>query len=142
MCHHQPILQFIPHTNHKLITLPILTNHTTPISSPYHPLAFCGNVGSHIFPNSLNHAQVGHFSLRILLVLTVGHDHTPQPTPISLTHLQPPPKVLCPNYGHQFTSQKLVGHQCSCWISNLSNPNPCDHFGSIPSFIPTLLAST
>jgi hypothetical protein len=60
------------------------------------------------FPNSFNHAQLEHFPPPTLLVPTVGLDHTPQPTPISSTCLQPPPKVLCPTCGCQFTSQRLA----------------------------------
>jgi hypothetical protein len=62
-----------------LITPPIPTNHTPPTNSPYQPLALHVNVGSqpYTFPNSFNHAPLGHFSLHTLLVLTIGHDHTP-----------------------------------------------------------------
>jgi hypothetical protein len=93
-------------TNHPIITLPIITNHTPPSSSPYQPLTFHVNVGSQpcTFPNPFNHAQLRHFSPPFLLVPIVGHDHTPQPTPISLTCLQPPSKVLCPTCGDHFTS--------------------------------------
>jgi hypothetical protein len=87
--------------NHPLVTPLNLTNHTPPTSSPYQPLIFHVNVGSqpYIFPNPFNHAQLRHFSLPTLFVPTIGHDHTPQPTPISSTRVQPPPKVLCPTYG-------------------------------------------
>ncbi len=87
--------------NNPLITFPILTNHTPPTNSFYEPPGLHVNVGSqfYIFPNPLEHAQLGHFSPPILLVPTIGHDHTPQPTLISSTHLQLPPKVLCPTYG-------------------------------------------
>jgi hypothetical protein len=52
-------------TNHTLVPLPVITNHTPPINSPYQPQAFCVNVGPqlHAFPNPLNHAQVGPFPL-------------------------------------------------------------------------------
>jgi hypothetical protein len=98
--------------NHPLITLLILTNHTPPFNSPYQPLAFHVNVGSQLytFPNPLDHAQLRHFLPLTLLVFTNGHDHTPKPTPISLTNLQPPPKVLCPTCGCQFTNQRLACH--------------------------------
>jgi hypothetical protein len=74
-------------TNHPLITLPILTNHTPPTSAPYQPLTLHVNVGSqpYIFLNPFNHMLLGHFPLPSLLVLIVGHDYTPQPTPISST---------------------------------------------------------
>jgi hypothetical protein len=87
------------------------------------------------FPNPFVHAQLGHFPLPIFLVLTIGLDHTPRPNPISSTHLQPPFKVSCPTYGHQFTSRGLTCHHHSCQISNSSNPNPCDHCSPIPSLI-------
>jgi hypothetical protein len=63
------------------------------------------NVGSqpYIFTNPLDHAHLRHFSPPILLVPIVGHDHTPQPTLISLTRPQPPPKIMCSTYGRQFT---------------------------------------
>ncbi len=99
-------------TNHPLVTLLILTNHTPLTSAPYQPPTFHVNVGSpfYIFPNPFNHAQLEHFPLPILLVLIVGLDHTPQPTSISSIEPQPPPKVLCPTCGHQFTNQGLTSH--------------------------------
>jgi hypothetical protein len=62
-------------TNHSLISPLIPTNHTSPTRAP----ALCVNMGSqpYTFPNPLNHAQLGHFSLFILFVPIVGHDHTP-----------------------------------------------------------------
>jgi hypothetical protein len=86
-------------TNHPLVTLLILINYTLPIHSPYQPPTLDVNVGSqlYIFPNPLNHAQLGHFPPPTLLIPTIGYDHIPQPTPISSTRLQPPPKVLCAN---------------------------------------------
>ncbi len=71
-------------TNHPLITLPILINHTPPINSTYWPLALCVNVGPRIytFLNPFDHAQVRHFPPPILLVPTVGHHQTPEPTSI------------------------------------------------------------
>jgi hypothetical protein len=70
-------------TNHPLVTPPILTNHTPPISSPYQPQILHVNVGSQLytFPNPLNHAQLKHFPPPILLVLTIGHNHTPHLPP-------------------------------------------------------------
>jgi hypothetical protein len=85
-------------TNHPLVTPPILTNHTPPTSSPYQPLTLHVNIGSqpYIFPNPFDHTQLGHFPPPILLVPTVGHDHTSQPIPIFSTCFQPPPQILCP----------------------------------------------
>jgi hypothetical protein len=50
--------------NHPLVTPPILTNHTPPISSPYQPPTLCVNVGSqpYTFPNPFNHAQLQFFA--------------------------------------------------------------------------------
>jgi hypothetical protein len=75
--------------NHPLVPPPILTSHTPLIGSPYFPLAFHVNVGPqpYIFPNPLDHAQVGHFPLSTLLALIVAQDQSPQPIPISSTHL-------------------------------------------------------
>jgi hypothetical protein len=89
-------------TNHPLITLPILIKHTPPISAFYQPPTLHVNVGSqpYTFLNPFDHAHLGHFPPPILLVLAFGHDHTPQPTPISSTCPQPPPKILCPTCGH------------------------------------------
>jgi hypothetical protein len=94
-------------TNHPLVTLLILIIHTPPTSSPYQPLTFHVNVGSqpHTFPNPFDHAQLRHFSSPTILVLTIGHDHTP----IS-TRPQLPPKVLCPTCEHQFINRRLVRH--------------------------------
>jgi hypothetical protein len=88
-------------TNHPLVTPPIIINHIPPISSPYQPLTLHVNVGPqlYILSNLFNHAHIGHFPLPILLVLIVGHDQTPQLTPIFSTHFQPPPKVFCPTCG-------------------------------------------
>jgi len=99
-------------TNHPLDTPPILSNHTPFTSVPYQPLTPHVNEGSqpYIFSNPFDHAQLGHFPLATLLVLTVGHDHTPQPTPIFSTCHQLPPKFLCPICGRQFTNQGLVHH--------------------------------
>jgi len=97
-------------TNHPLVTLLILTNHTPLINASYQPPTFYLNEGSlpYTFLNPLNHAQLGHFPPPILLVFIVGHDHNLQPTPISSTCPQPPPKVLCPTCGLQFTSRGLI----------------------------------
>jgi hypothetical protein len=86
-------------TNHPLVTLTILTNHTPPINSPYHPPTLHVNMGyqPYIFLNPFDHTHLGHFSPPILLVHIIGHDYTPQPTPISSTCLQPPLKVLYPS---------------------------------------------
>jgi hypothetical protein len=126
-------------TNRPLITPLILTNHTPPTSAFYHLLNLHVNEGSQLytFLNSLDHAQLKHFPVPTLLVLRVGHDHTPQPTPISSTCPQPPPKILCPTHGHQFTSWRLAHHQRSCQTFNSSNPNPCAHPSAIPYRIPT-----
>jgi len=80
--HHRPT----PHT--------ILTNHTRPISSPYQPLALCGNVKPqpNSFPISLNNAHVKPFPPSTLL--------TPQPTPTLPTRLQHPPRASCPTCEH------------------------------------------
>jgi hypothetical protein len=128
-------------TNHPLVIPSILTNHTMPTNSPYRPLVHV-NVGSqpYIFQNPLNHAQLKHFSFPTLLVPIVGHDHTPQHAPIFSTRFQLPPKVLWPTYGRQLTNRRLIRHQQSCQTSNSSNLNPCDHFNSILSFIPTPFA--
>jgi len=74
-------------TNHPLVTLPILTNHTLHIIAPYQPPTLPMNEGSqpYTFPNPIDHAQLGHFSPPTFLVPIVGIDHTPQPTPISST---------------------------------------------------------
>jgi hypothetical protein len=84
-------------TNHPLITPLNLTNHTPPINVPYQPPTFHVIKGSqpYIFPNPLDHAQIGHLDFPTLLIHTVSLHHTP-------THLQPPPKVLCPTYACQF----------------------------------------
>jgi hypothetical protein len=130
-----------PHTNHKPQTnYPSDSNKIThhllvPPTNP-NPSCECGVPNLH-FPNPFDHAHLKHFSPTTLLVLTIGHDHTPRTTPISSTQLQPPPKVLCPTYGHQFISWRLAHHQHSYQTSNLFNPNPCDHLSSIPSFTPT-----
>jgi len=102
--------------NHSLVIPSILINHTPPISSPYCPPTLRVNVGPqpYTFPNPLDHAHVKHFPFPILLVLTIGHDQNPQPTPIFSTHSQVPPKVFCPTYGCQFISQGLNFHQRSC----------------------------
>jgi hypothetical protein len=73
-------------TNHPLVTPLILTNHTLPTSAPYQPPTLHVNEGSqpYIFPNPIDHAQLKYFPPPTLLVHTIGHDHTPQPTPISL----------------------------------------------------------
>jgi hypothetical protein len=73
--------------NHSFVTPPILTKHTPPISAFYQPPTLNVNVGSqpYIFPNPFDHAHIGHFSPSILFVPIVGHDHTPQPTPIFST---------------------------------------------------------
>jgi hypothetical protein len=103
-------------TNCPLVTPLILTNHTPPTSAPYQPLTLHVNERSqfYTFPNPFDHPQLGHFPLPILLVPTIGLDHTPQPTPISSTRLQPPLKVSCPTYEHQFTNRRLVRHQHFC----------------------------
>ncbi len=82
-------------TNHPLITFLILTYHTPPIRAPYQPPTLHVNEGSQLytFPNPFHHAQLRQFSLLTLLVPTNDFDHTPQPTPISSTCLQPPLKV-------------------------------------------------
>jgi hypothetical protein len=104
MQHHRPIIHLIPHASHKppIVTPLILTNHTLPTSAPYKPPTLHVNerFQPYIFPNPLDHAQLRHFSPPILLVPTIGLDHTPQPTLISSTCLQPPPKILCPTHGH------------------------------------------
>ncbi len=84
--------------NHPLITFLIPTNHIPPTSFPYHPPTLHVNVGSqpYTFPNPFTRAQLGHFSPPTLLVLTVDHDHTPQPILISSTCPQLSLKVLCP----------------------------------------------
>jgi hypothetical protein len=121
----------------QLVTPPILTNHTPPTNFLYKPPTFCVNMRSqfYTFPNPLDHAHLWHLSPLIILVHTIGHDHTPQPTPIFSTHFQPPPKVLCPTFGRQFTSQRLTRHYYFCQTSNSSNLNPYDHLGSIPSIV-------
>jgi hypothetical protein len=58
----------------------------------------------------LNNAHLGPFPLFTLSAPTIIHDQTPQPTPISLTCLQPPPRQSCPTCGYQFTFQGLVHH--------------------------------
>jgi hypothetical protein len=59
-----------------LVPFPILTNHTTPISSPYWPLALHVNVGPrpYTFPNPLDHAHVGPFPISILPAPPIAHD--------------------------------------------------------------------
>jgi len=70
-------------TNHPLVTFLILTNHTPLISAPYQPPTFHVNEGSQLytFPNPLDHAQLGHFPLPIILVPTVSLNHTPNLPP-------------------------------------------------------------
>jgi len=70
-------------TNHPLITLLILTNHTTLVNAPYQPPTLHVNERSqpYIFPKLFNHAQLKHFPPPILLVFIVGHDHTPNLPP-------------------------------------------------------------
>jgi hypothetical protein len=103
-------------TNHPLVTILIITNYTPPTSTPYLPPTFHVNEGPqfYTFSNPFDHAQLWHFFPPILLILTISFNHTPQPTPISRTCLQPPPKVSCPTYGCQFSSQRLVRHHHSC----------------------------
>jgi hypothetical protein len=93
-------------TNHPLVPLPIVTNHTPHINSLYRPLAFCVNVGPwpYTFQGPLDHAQVGPFPPSTISTPIVPHDRTPQPSPISSTYSQLPLKVFCPTYGHQFTN--------------------------------------
>ncbi len=146
MHHHQPIFHLIPHTHHKPPAIyPSNSNksHTT-FRFPLLALSLsceCGVPTLH-FPKPLQSCIVGHFSPPTLLVPTGSHENTSQPTPIFSTHLQPPPKVLCPTCGRQFTSRRLAHHQHSYQTSNSSTPNPCDHFGSIPFLTPTPLTST
>jgi hypothetical protein len=145
MHHHWPILHLLPHANHKPPTnYPSNFNKSHTTYFPYQPLTFHVNVGSqlYIFLNPLNHAQLGHFSAFTLLVPTIGHDHTPQPTCIFSTHPQSPPKVLCPDCGCQFTTWSLAHHQDACQTYNSSNPNPCDDPDLIPSLTPTSPPST
>jgi hypothetical protein len=103
-------------TNHPLITPSILTNHIPPTNGPHQPPTFHVNEGSQLYTlsNPLNHAQLGHFPPPTLLVATISLDHTPQPTPISSTHLQPPLEILCPTCGCQFINRRLVHYQRSC----------------------------
>jgi hypothetical protein len=97
-------------TNYPLAPLTIITNHAPPISSPYWSLTFHANVGSqpYTFPNLLDNALVGPFPPSTFLAPTIAHDQTPQPTPISPTHLQLPPKSFCPTYGRQFTIRRFT----------------------------------
>jgi hypothetical protein len=76
-------------THFPVVPLPILTNHTPPISSPYRPLAFCVNVKPqpYIFPNPFDHAHLGPFPPSTLPTPLIAHDQTPQHTFISSTHL-------------------------------------------------------
>jgi len=103
---------------------------------PYQFPTFHANEGSqlYIFPNPFDHAQLRHFPPPTRLVPIVGHDHTPQPTPISSTHPQLPFKVLCSICRCQFISRGLICHKHSYHTSNSSNLNPCDHPSLIPSF--------
>jgi len=136
MCHRKPIFHLIPHINHKSPTSYIshsTKSHTTymfPLKAP-NLLCECDPPTLH-FPKPLDHAQLGHFSLPILLVLIINIIVPPN-LPPSFQH------VL--NL-HQFISQRLIRHQHSCQTSNSSNPNLCDHPSSIPSLAPTLAAST
>jgi len=98
-----------------LIPPPILTNHTPPISSLYQPPTLCVNVKPqpYTFPNPLDHAHVRPFPLSTLLApLYTWSD--PQPTLISSTCLQLPPKVFCFTCWCQFTSWGLAHRQHSC----------------------------
>jgi hypothetical protein len=148
MHHRIPILHLIPMqtTNHPLVMPPILTNHTPLVNSPYRPLALHVNVGPqlYIFLTPFDHAQVGHFPLPTLLVLTVGHDQTPQPTPIFSIDFQFPTKVFCHACGCHITNRRLIHYQHSYQTFNSYNPNPCDHHGSIPSLVltPPIIAWT
>ncbi len=74
-------------TNHPLVTPLVITNYTPRTNVPYRPPTFHVNEGSKLYtiPNPFNHAQLRHFPPPILLVPTISHDHTPQPTPISST---------------------------------------------------------
>ncbi len=51
------------------------------------------------FPNPLDYAQLRHFSPPTLMVLTVGHDHTPQPTPMFSSTLNLHLKYYAPPVG-------------------------------------------
>ncbi len=66
-------------TQHPLVPLPILTNHTPFTSSPYWLLTLCVNVGPelYIFPNLFYHAHVGPFLPSTLPTPPVAHDQTP-----------------------------------------------------------------
>jgi hypothetical protein len=63
-------------TNHPLIPLPILTNHTPPTSSPYQSLALHVNVGPDptLSQTPLDHTQEKPFPPSILSTLIVAHD--------------------------------------------------------------------
>ncbi len=112
MNHHIPILHLIPiqTMKHPLGPPPILTNHTPLINSPYQHLALCVNEGPqpYTFPNPANHAHVEPFPPSILLAPIVTQDQTPQPTPISSTHLQLPSKVFCPRCAHANLLVKVI----------------------------------
>ncbi len=75
------------------------------------------------FPKPLQTCTSRASTPSTLLVPTIAHDQTPQPTPNSSTCLQPPTKVYCLTYGCQFTSWKLVRHHHSCQAFNSFNPN-------------------
>jgi len=107
-------------THHPLIPLPIQTNHTPFISFFYRPLILCGNVGPqpYILKNPFDHAHVGPFPPSTILAPLVAHDQTSQPTPISSTYSQPPPKIFYPTYGRQCTSRRLIRHQHFYQTSN------------------------
>jgi hypothetical protein len=131
-------------TMHRpLVPLPILTNHTPPISSPYWLPTLHVNVGSkpYTFPHRFDHAHVHFFPPSILPTPLIAHDQTPQPTLFS-TRLQPPPKIYFPICWCQFTSWRLIHHQRSHQPPNSFNTNLRDHPNSIPSFIPTPPALT
>jgi hypothetical protein len=123
-----------------LVPPPILTNHTSPTSSPYQPLILQVNVGpqSYTFSNPFDQAHVKPFSPSTLPTAQVAHDQTFQPTLIFSTCLQPPPKVSCPTYWWQFSNWRLTCHQHSCQTPNSFDPNPHDHLDLIPSFVPIL----
>jgi hypothetical protein len=134
MCHHRPSFHPISHAppTSFLYRLPTLRVPTLRVNVGFEP---------YTFPNPFDHAHVGPFPPSILPTPLVAHDQTSQPTLFS-TRLQLAPKVYCPICWCQFISQRLIHQQRSHQPLNSFNPNPCDHFNSIPSIIPTPLAPT
>jgi hypothetical protein len=91
-------------TNHPLVTLLILINHTPPTSAPYQPLTLHVKEGSkpYTFLNPLNHAQLRHFPPPTVLVPIIGLDHTPNLPPFLQHTFNLHLKYCVPHVGANF----------------------------------------